>query len=182
MVFQLSGLLSTLLKAARQAADCDEWDALVAGRLHGCCMCVHSLRKLAREACHTAVRPSCNRLPYTSPQTSCYSGMLGTAIGELVEVGTIEEADLSDADKEVTTISVSSRWWLHSKTLALRHSGMLLTHNAAWLVLCVAQVVLLVRKATGDEEVSAAGGQLRGVILAQSLPHLSHLGAIAVSC
>lgn len=46
----------------------------------------------------------------------------------------------------------------------------------------VAQVVLLVRKATGDEEVSAAGGQLRGVILAQSLPHLSHLGASAVAC
>ena len=42
------------------------------------------------------------------------------------------------------------------------------------------QVVLLVRKATGDEEVSAARGQLRGVILAQSLPHLSHLGAGAV--
>lgn len=35
VVFQLSGLLSTLLKAARQAADCDEWDALVAGVLPG---------------------------------------------------------------------------------------------------------------------------------------------------
>lgn len=33
VVFQLSGLLSTLLKAARQAADCVEWDALVAGVL-----------------------------------------------------------------------------------------------------------------------------------------------------
>ena len=44
------------------------------------------------------------------------------------------------------------------------------------------QVVLLVRRATGDEEVSAAGGQLRGVILAQSLPHLSHLGARAAAC
>jgi phosphoglucan, water dikinase len=39
------------------------------------------------------------------------------------------------------------------------------------------QVVLLVRNATGDEEVSAGGGRLRGVILAHSLPHLSHLGA-----
>ena len=46
----------------------------------------------------------------------------------------------------------------------------------------MAQVVLLVRKATGDEEVSAAGGQLRGVILAQSLPHLSHLGARTAAC
>lgn len=41
------------------------------------------------------------------------------------------------------------------------------------------QVVLLVRNATGDEEVGAAGQQLRGVILAHSLPHLSHLGGSA---
>lgn len=41
------------------------------------------------------------------------------------------------------------------------------------------QVVLLVRNATGDEEVGAAGKQLRGIILAHSLPHLSHLGALS---
>ncbi len=38
-------------------------------------------------------------------------------------------------------------------------------------------VVLLVRSASGDEEVGAAGANLKGVILRQSLPHLSHLGA-----
>lgn len=37
-------------------------------------------------------------------------------------------------------------------------------------------VVLLVKSASGDEEVGAAGANLRGVILRQSLPHLSHLG------
>lgn len=37
--------------------------------------------------------------------------------------------------------------------------------------------VLLVRSATGDEEVGAMGGALKGVILCHSLPHLSHLGA-----
>jgi len=35
--------------------------------------------------------------------------------------------------------------------------------------------VLLVRHATGDEEVSASGDGVRGVILMQELPHLSHL-------
>ena len=37
-------------------------------------------------------------------------------------------------------------------------------------------VVLLVKQASGDEEVGAAGGDLTGVILCHSLPHLSHLG------
>ena len=36
--------------------------------------------------------------------------------------------------------------------------------------------VLLVKGATGDEEVGAMGGALKGVILCHSLPHLSHLG------
>lgn len=40
-------------------------------------------------------------------------------------------------------------------------------------------VVLLVHEATGDEEVSATGVPLKGVILAHSLPHLSHLGVRA---
>lgn len=39
-----------------------------------------------------------------------------------------------------------------------------------------APAVLLLREADGDEEVGAAGPGLRGVILAQALPHLSHLG------
>ena len=38
-------------------------------------------------------------------------------------------------------------------------------------------VVLLLRRASGDEEVGVAGPGLRGVILAHALPHLSHLGA-----
>jgi hypothetical protein len=58
-------------------------------------------------------------------------------VGELVEVGTIEEANLSNVDKEVVTIYMFSWWWLHSNTLALRHSGMLLVYDAARLVLCV---------------------------------------------
>lgn len=37
-------------------------------------------------------------------------------------------------------------------------------------------VVLLVRHASGDEEVGAAGANLKGIILCQCLPHLSHLG------
>ena len=36
--------------------------------------------------------------------------------------------------------------------------------------------ILLVSRATGDEEVSAAATNVRGVILCQDLPHLSHLG------
>lgn len=41
--------------------------------------------------------------------------------------------------------------------------------------------VLLVKGATGDEEVGAMGGALKGVILCHSLPHLSHLGASSPS-
>lgn len=37
--------------------------------------------------------------------------------------------------------------------------------------------ILLVESATGDEEVAALGRNLRGIILRQDLPHLSHLGA-----
>lgn len=37
-------------------------------------------------------------------------------------------------------------------------------------------VVLLVRAATGDEEVGAAGIDLKGVLLCHTVPHLSHLG------
>mmetsp|Transcript_35593 Transcript_35593/g.67107 ORF Transcript_35593/g.67107 Transcript_35593/m.67107 type:complete len:1330 (+) Transcript_35593:136-4125(+) len=40
-------------------------------------------------------------------------------------------------------------------------------------------LILLVNRADGDEEVSAAGPGVRGVILAQELPHLSHLGVRA---
>ena len=39
-------------------------------------------------------------------------------------------------------------------------------------------VILLVREASGDEEVGAAGANLKGVILCHSLPHLSHLGEL----
>ena len=37
-------------------------------------------------------------------------------------------------------------------------------------------VVLLVKQASGDEEIGAAGVNLKGVILCHGLPHLSHLG------
>ena len=37
-------------------------------------------------------------------------------------------------------------------------------------------IVLLVKLASGDEEVRAAGVDLKGVILCHGLPHLSHLG------
>ncbi|XP_047333546.1 phosphoglucan, water dikinase, chloroplastic isoform X2 [Impatiens glandulifera] len=40
-------------------------------------------------------------------------------------------------------------------------------------------VILVVNKADGDEEVTAAGGNVTGVILLQELPHLSHLGVRA---
>jgi phosphoglucan,water dikinase len=36
-----------------------------------------------------------------------------------------------------------------------------------------------VRQADGDEEVGALGPRLAGVVLAQDLPHLSHLGVRA---
>jgi phosphoglucan,water dikinase len=37
-------------------------------------------------------------------------------------------------------------------------------------------VVLLVKAASGDEEVGTAGSRVKGVVLCQELPHLSHLG------
>ncbi|KAL2467661.1 Phosphoglucan [Forsythia ovata] len=40
-------------------------------------------------------------------------------------------------------------------------------------------VILVVNKADGDEEVTAAGSNIAGVILMQELPHLSHLGVRA---
>uniref|UniRef100_A0A7N2LWV0 CBM20 domain-containing protein n=1 Tax=Quercus lobata TaxID=97700 RepID=A0A7N2LWV0_QUELO len=45
-------------------------------------------------------------------------------------------------------------------------------------------VILVVNKADGDEEVTAAGSNIVGVILLQELPHLSHLGekVVFVTC
>ncbi|CAM8918101.1 unnamed protein product [Rhodiola kirilowii] len=40
-------------------------------------------------------------------------------------------------------------------------------------------VILMVNKADGDEEVTAAGNNIAGVVLLQELPHLSHLGVRA---
>ncbi|KAJ4723049.1 phosphoglucan, water dikinase, chloroplastic-like [Melia azedarach] len=40
-------------------------------------------------------------------------------------------------------------------------------------------IILFVNKADGDEEVTAAGNNILGVILLQELPHLSHLGVRA---
>ncbi|XP_065861529.1 phosphoglucan, water dikinase, chloroplastic isoform X3 [Euphorbia lathyris] len=40
-------------------------------------------------------------------------------------------------------------------------------------------VILVVNKADGDEEVTAAGGDIVGVVLLQEMPHLSHLGVRA---
>ncbi|GMY32182.1 phosphoglucan, water dikinase, chloroplastic [Fagus crenata] len=40
-------------------------------------------------------------------------------------------------------------------------------------------VILVVNKADGDEEVTAAGNNIVGVVLLQELPHLSHLGVRA---
>lgn len=40
-------------------------------------------------------------------------------------------------------------------------------------------VILAVKKASGDEEVKAAGNNIVGIILSQELPHLSHLGVRA---
>ena len=37
-------------------------------------------------------------------------------------------------------------------------------------------VILLIKAADGDEELAAAGSNLRGVVLCHELPHLSHLG------
>ncbi|GFP87620.1 phosphoglucan water dikinase chloroplastic [Phtheirospermum japonicum] len=45
-------------------------------------------------------------------------------------------------------------------------------------------IILVVNKADGDEEVTAAGANIAGVILMQELPHLSHLGekVVFVTC
>lgn len=43
-------------------------------------------------------------------------------------------------------------------------------------------VVVLLKQASGDEEVAASGRMLKGVVLAQELPHLSHLGERATVC
>ncbi|KAM7279208.1 hypothetical protein ACFE04_006342 [Oxalis oulophora] len=40
-------------------------------------------------------------------------------------------------------------------------------------------VILVVSRADGDEEVTAAGSNIKGVLLLQELPHLSHLGVRA---
>ena len=40
-------------------------------------------------------------------------------------------------------------------------------------------VVLLLHRADGDEEIAGVGENLKGIILAQDLPHLSHLGVRA---
>ncbi|CAI9117453.1 OLC1v1018851C1 [Oldenlandia corymbosa var. corymbosa] len=40
-------------------------------------------------------------------------------------------------------------------------------------------VILVVNKADGDEEVTAAGSNIAGIVLLQELPHLSHLGVRA---
>jgi hypothetical protein len=59
----------------------------------------------------------------------------GTAVGELVEVGTIEEADLSKADKEVVTTCMClwccASLWLRVQARALRLGSALLVHHAA---------------------------------------------------
>lgn len=39
--------------------------------------------------------------------------------------------------------------------------------------------ILLLKEATGDEEVSTLGPQLKGILLKQEIPHLSHLGVRA---
>jgi phosphoglucan,water dikinase len=40
-------------------------------------------------------------------------------------------------------------------------------------------VVLLLHRADGDEEIAGVGDSLKGIVLAQDLPHLSHLGVRA---
>ena len=65
--------------------------------------------------------------------------MAGRVSGKLVEVDTIREAAVEEAQEDL---------------------------------------ILLVRGASGEEEVGAAGRRLKGVILQQALPHLSHLGAL----
>lgn len=155
VVFQLSGLLSTLLKAARQAADCDEWDALVAGAhdLHvqrsAMChvqsaMCSHAVlpgrrgnnaltSKQCCRACDavaahvgSALHQACIH-PETQSTESAPAPVsaAGTAVGELVEVASIEDADLSDASKDVVLLVRRPISWL-----ALGWCGKLLTSQS----------------------------------------------------
>ena len=42
--------------------------------------------------------------------------------------------------------------------------------------------VLVVKSASGDEEIAGCGDLLQGVVLKQSLPHLSHLGKATSLC
>ena len=42
-------------------------------------------------------------------------------------------------------------------------------------------VILLVKRASGDEEITATGIDVQGVLLCQALPHLSHLGTSFLS-
>ncbi|CAL8462111.1 g1642 [Coccomyxa elongata] len=95
VVFQLSKLVTLLLKAARLNTGAGAWDALVAGEV----------------------------------------------VGRLMEVEHLEAGAIPEGTDD--------------------------------------PVVLLVRSASGDEEVGAAGANLKAVILRHSLPHLSHLGVRA---
>lgn len=96
LVFQLSKIVSLVLKEAREALGVDAWDALVLGSCSGTFLAVDSI----------------------------YPGVV--------------PGDYAGQD-----------------------------------------VVLLVARATGDEEVRAAGENIRGVVLCHELPHLSHLGVRA---
>lgn len=60
-----------------------------------------------------------------------------------------------------------------------------LLHVYAMLLNCTGlkeSVIVLLRSASGDEEVGAAGANLKGVVLTQDLPHLSHLGKWGYTC
>jgi len=96
LVFQVSKIVSLVLKEAREALGVDAWDALVLGSCSGTFLAVDSI--------------------YPGVVPSEYAGQ---------------------------------------------------------------DVVLLVAQATGDEEVKAAGENIRGVVLCHELPHLSHLGVRA---
>ncbi len=153
VVFQLSGLLSTLLKAARQAADCDEWDALVAGAHDArAALCNVSCPisdgmlfcRVGEETTHSRQSGAvvlatpwllmsvlrCTKRAYTQRTQSTESApapvsAAGTAVGELVEVASIEEADLSDASKDVVLLVRRPISWL-----ALGWCGKLLTSQS----------------------------------------------------
>ena len=96
IVFQVSKIVSLILKEAREALGVDAWDALVLGNCSGVLLAVDSI--------------------YPGVVPDGYTGQ---------------------------------------------------------------DVVLLVAQATGDEEVRAAGDNIKGVVLLHELPHLSHLGVRA---